>query len=59
MESIQLNMIELFSTLTDEELDSIAKLSSVKRSKKNEVILVNKLVQIKADFWHKDLNLSL
>lgn len=38
-ESIQLNMIELFSTLTDEELDSIAKLLVVKRFKKNDVIL--------------------
>jgi CRP-like cAMP-binding protein len=38
-ESIQLNMIELFHTLTDQELDSITKLLSVKRFKKNEVIL--------------------
>jgi CRP/FNR family transcriptional regulator, cyclic AMP receptor protein len=32
-------MIELFSTLTDEELDSIGKLLAVKKFKKNEVIL--------------------
>lgn len=38
-ESIQLNMIELFATLTDDELDSIGKLLAVKRFKKNEVIL--------------------
>jgi len=38
-ESIQLNMIELFASLTDQELDSITKLLSVKRFKKNEVIL--------------------
>ena len=38
-ESIQLNMIELFASLTDEELDSIAKLLVVKRFKKNDVIL--------------------
>ena len=38
-ESIQLNMIELFASLTDQELDSIAKLLAVKRFKKNEVIL--------------------
>jgi len=38
-ESIQLNMIELFASLTDEELDSISKLLAVKRFKKNEVIL--------------------
>ena len=38
-ESIQLNMIELFDTLTDVELDSISKLLAVKRFKKNEVIL--------------------
>jgi CRP/FNR family cyclic AMP-dependent transcriptional regulator len=34
-----LKMIELFSTLTDEELDSIGKLLAVKKFKKNEVIL--------------------
>jgi len=38
-ESIQLNMIELFASLTDQELDSIAKLLAVKRFKKNDVIL--------------------
>jgi CRP/FNR family cyclic AMP-dependent transcriptional regulator len=38
-ESIQLNMIELFASLTDEELDSINNLLVVKRFKKNEVIL--------------------
>ena len=38
-ESIQLNMIELFASLTDEELDSIKNLLAVKRFKKNEVIL--------------------
>jgi CRP/FNR family cyclic AMP-dependent transcriptional regulator len=37
--SVGLNMIELFATLTDEELDSINKLLRVKRCKKNEVIL--------------------
>lgn len=38
-ESIQLNMIELFASLTDQELDSINNLLAVKRFKKNEVIL--------------------
>ena len=38
-ESIKLNMIELFASLTDKELDSINNLLSVKRFKKNEVIL--------------------
>jgi CRP/FNR family transcriptional regulator len=38
-ESIQLNMIELFAYLTDQELDSINNLLAVKRFKKNEVIL--------------------
>jgi CRP/FNR family cyclic AMP-dependent transcriptional regulator len=38
-ESIQLNMIELFASLTDQELDSINNLLVVKRFKKNEVIL--------------------
>jgi len=38
-ERIQLNMIELFASLTDEELHSISILFAVKRFKKNEVIL--------------------
>lgn len=38
-ENIKLNMIELFASLTDEELNSIGKLLAVKRFKKNEVIL--------------------
>ena len=38
-ERIQLNMIELFVSLTDEELNSINNLLAVKRFKKNEVIL--------------------
>jgi CRP/FNR family transcriptional regulator, cyclic AMP receptor protein len=38
-EGVHLRMIELFATLTDEELDSINKLLAVKRFKKNEVIL--------------------
>jgi CRP/FNR family transcriptional regulator, cyclic AMP receptor protein len=37
--SVDFKMIELFATLTDDELDSINKLLSVKRCKKNEVIL--------------------
>lgn len=49
-ENIKLNMIELFASLTDEELNSISKLLSVKRFKKNEVILheedTNKLMYI-------------
>jgi CRP/FNR family transcriptional regulator, cyclic AMP receptor protein len=38
-ESIKLNMIELFTSLTDAELDSINNLLAVKKFKKNEVIL--------------------
>ena len=38
-ESIQLNTIELFASVTDEELDSIGILLPVKRFKKNDVIL--------------------
>ncbi len=49
-ENIKLNMIELFASLTDEELNSISKLLAVKRFKKNEVILheedTNKLMYI-------------
>jgi len=37
--NIQLNMIELFASLNDEELTSINKLLAVKKFKKNEVIL--------------------
>ncbi len=38
-ESIKLNMIELFASLTDKELVSINNLLAVKKFKKNEVIL--------------------
>lgn len=38
-ESIHFNMIELFASLTDEELNSINNLLAVKKFKKNEVIL--------------------
>ncbi|MEM4260896.1 MAG: Crp/Fnr family transcriptional regulator [Candidatus Woesearchaeota archaeon] len=38
-EGIHLKMIELFSALTDDELETISKLLSVKKFKKNEIIL--------------------